>query len=371
MSGGPSIIFHLDDARLGSDGHEQVCALHEGLLALGEDSRMICHRGGALHEWLVRQRLPHYALPFAGRHDLAAAWRIRHLVRDASTVLHAHTPQAHQLALWVRRFGGRARLVVSRRPDPATGGGWTRHWPSGTRGIDRFVAATPAVERDLVGAGIDPSRIRHVPAGIDLSGFAEVEPDLRWRARLRLQPGELLFCSLAEPGSRDAAALLPAFRHFLDGGGSGRLVILAGGEPDDELLRRHRQLGLADHVFLDPTSGELPGRLCASDVFVSGAVGPETAPGVLDAMALARPVVAVRSPATAQAVVDAETGLLVDSANPSALAHAMGVLQRSAATRQRMGLAGAARVQRFDLRQTVADTLAVYRELFVGPEVAA
>ena len=39
-------------------------------------------------------------------------------------------------------------------------------------------------------------------------------------------------------------------------------------------------------------------------------------------------------------------------------------LQQSAASRQRMGLAGQRKVEQFDVRRTVELTLAAYRELF-------
>jgi glycosyltransferase involved in cell wall biosynthesis len=85
---------------------------------------------------------------------------------------------------------------------------------------------------------------------------------------------------------------------------------------------------------------------------------------ILDAMALARPVVATSAGGIVDAVEHEETGLLVPPGDAGALARALKDLQESAATRQRMGLAGLRKVEEFDLQHTVQRTISAYQELF-------
>lgn len=365
MSASPTTIFHLDDTRTWRGGEQQVLYLHQGLLALGEDSRVVCQRHGALHQRLVAERLPHYAIGINGGHDLAAAWRIRHLARDASCVLHTHTSHAHDLGLWVRRLGGRARLVVSRRVDFPVGRGRSGRWKYRNRRVDRYLAISSAVERELLQGGVDADRIRRVPSGVDLSRFEGVDPDQHWRASLGLRPGEVLFCNVAALAPhKDQQTLLRGFRAFLDDGGAGRLVILGEGELRNDLERLRAQLGLESDVLLPGFTPDVLPRLRAADVFVLSSRTEGLGTSILDAMALARPVVATRAGGIVDAVVDGETGRLVEPGDPAALAAALLELQRSAATRQRMGLAGQARAGQFDVRRTIELTLDAYRELF-------
>lgn len=369
MSPGPTAIFHLDDAATWRGGEQQVLYLHRGLLAHGQDSRVICQRGGAFHERLAAERLPHYAIRMVGGHDPGAALRIAQLLRDPASILHTHTSHTHDLALWAARFGARGKVVVSRRVDFPVGRGWTGRWKYRNRRVDRYLAISSAVEQELRNGGVQPDRIRRVPSGVDLTRFEGVEPDLQWRAGLGLAPGELLFCNVAALAPhKDQATLLDAFRAFLDHGGKGKLVILGEGELRGALEHQRARLNLAADVFLPGFTEAVLPRLRAADVFVMSSVTEGLGTSILDAMALARPVIATRAGGIVDAVTAGETGLLVPPSDPGAMAAALADLQNSAASRQRMGLAGQRKVEEFDVRRTVELTLAAYRELFDHPE---
>jgi glycosyltransferase involved in cell wall biosynthesis len=255
--------------------------------------------------------------------------------------------------------------VVSRRVDFPVGGSRTGRWKYRNHRVDRYLAISSAVFDELVSAGISADRIRRVPSGIDLGRFEQVEPELRWRAGLGLAPGELLYCNVAALAPhKDQDMLLRAFRIFLDRGGTGSLVILGEGELRGALEDQRRRLRLEERVFLPGFTPEVLPRLAAADVFVMSSRTEGLGTSILDAMALARPVVATRAGGIVDAVADGETGHLVEVGDEDGFADALAALQSSAATRQRMGLAGQARVREFDVRRTVELTLAAYRELF-------
>lgn len=364
MPTGPTTIYHLDDASSWRGGQQQVLYLHRGLLAADEDSRVICQQGGDFHERLVQEKLPHYAIHMVGGHDLVAARKIARLTASPASILHAHSSHAHDLGLWSGRLAGRARLVVSRRVDFPVGRGWAGRWKYRNRRVALYLAISSAVQAELEAAGIAAQRIRRIPSGIDFTRFDGVEPDLQWRSGFGLAPGELLFCNVAALAPhKDQATLISAFRHFLDAGGSGKLVILGEGDLRAGLEEQVSDLGLEKAVFLPGFTPEVLPRLAASDVFVMSSSTEGLGTSILDAMALARPVVATRAGGIVDAVEHGETGLLVAPRDPAALSGALADLQRSAASRQRMGLAGLARVEQFDVRRTVELTRAAYREL--------
>jgi glycosyltransferase involved in cell wall biosynthesis len=297
--------------------------------------------------------------------DPGGAWRLRNLLRDPATVVHAHTPDAAHLALWARRLGARAKLVVSHRGDFPMGKRWLGRRKGPDRRIDRYLANSSAAESDLARAGVPANSMRLIPHGIDFTRFANVQPDLGWRLHFGLEPGELLFTNVAALAPRkDQPTLIRAFRRFLDLGGHGKLVVLGEGESRPELERLKGQLGLQDHVFLPGFEPEILPKMRAADVYVASARSDGLGCAILDAMVLARPVVATGAGGIVDAVESGETGLLVPPEDPAALARGMLDLQQSAATRQRMGLAGQRKVEQFDVRRTVELTLASYRELF-------
>jgi glycosyltransferase involved in cell wall biosynthesis len=338
------------------------------LLALDLDSRVVCQADGALVERLRRERLPHYAMRMIGGLDPGGSWRLRNLLRDPATVLHAHTPNARGIAVWARRLGARSKLVVSHRGDfPVGQSRWSRREHLDRR-IDRYLANSSVAESHLSRAGVSAGSMRLVPHGVDFTRFADVQPDLGWRLHFGLEPGELLFANVAALTARkNQDTLLRAFRRFLDDGGQGKMVVLGEGESRAGLERLKRQLGLDQMVFLPGFEPEILPKMRAADVFVASSSADCLGSAILDAMALARPVLATEAGGIADAVDHGETGLLVPPEDPSALARGMLDLQRSAATRQRMGLAGQRKVEQFDVRHTVELTLAAYRELFESP----
>jgi glycosyltransferase involved in cell wall biosynthesis len=85
---------------------------------------------------------------------------------------------------------------------------------------------------------------------------------------------------------------------------------------------------------------------------------------VLDAMAMGHAVVGTKAGGIPEAVIDDETGLLVDTADARALAVAIVRLLKDAELRKQFGEAGRARVtEHFGVDRLVEGTLDVYRRI--------
>ena len=364
MSADPGPILHLDDATTWRGGQQQVLYLHQGLRALDVDSRVVCRRGSVLHERLRAEGLPHYAFDHMGAHDVIAARTLSRLCRLEDAILHAHTSHAHDLALWTHRLGARAPVVVSRRVDFPVGRGLVSGRKYRSRRVRRYLAISSAVERELLAGGVEPDRITRVPSGIDLSRFEDVEAHHAWKASIGLQPGELLFGSVAALAPhKDQATLLEAFARFLGAGGSGRLVILGEGELRADLEARRSRLGLDDRVLLPGFAEDVLPLLASFDVFVLTSKTEGLGTSILDAMATGRPVLATRAGGIVDAITDDVSGRLVDVGDVDGIARALSELQRSATLRQRLGHAAREAVAAFDVRNTVERTRDVYLEL--------
>ena len=101
-----------------------------------------------------------------------------------------------------------------------------------------------------------------------------------------------------------------------------------------------------------------------ADLFVMSSVTEGLGSAVLDAMAMGHAVVGTEVGGIPEAVVPYETGLLVDSANPKALANAIVKLLKNPDVRKRYGEAGKKRVaEQFGVDRLVEATLDVYRRV--------
>jgi glycosyltransferase involved in cell wall biosynthesis len=109
---------------------------------------------------------------------------------------------------------------------------------------------------------------------------------------------------------------------------------------------------------------DVPWLLAAADVLVWPATVPHFARPVIEAGAMARPVIASDFAASRETVVDGETGILVAPRDPGALAEAIARVFSDAQAARRMGEAGyrLAR-ERYDARRGAESIMAIYDQV--------
>ena len=132
----------------------------------------------------------------------------------------------------------------------------------------------------------------------------------------------------------------------------------------DEVLALVDSLRLSDKVVFTGLRLDMPEVLSALDVFVLPSYW-EGMPGVvLEAMAMARPVVTTRVRGCREVTVDGETGILVPPRDVRALADAIIRLLNDKELARDMGLAGRKRVEeRFDRDKVIRKQLDALAEL--------
>ncbi len=138
-------------------------------------------------------------------------------------------------------------------------------------------------------------------------------------------------------------------------------------EYEASLHRLSIELGVAERVVFTGQLDDPRPALAALDVFVQP--GDPEAFGLVnvEAMAMAKPVVAFAHGALPEIVVHGETGLLVPPGDEHALAEAACSLLRDPALRARMGAAGRRRVtQQYAIERTVAEVEALLAQLVPG-----
>lgn len=227
-----------------------------------------------------------------------------------------------------------------------------------SRGVARYIAVSGAVKAAVVrDEGVDPHRVTVIHNGIDLTRYADHGLSrAAERVRLGLPDDAVVVGSVANFNPvKGHVTLVEAFARLVTArGDQGPPVwlVLAGDGPLREVIeRRIAALGLQDRVVLAGLSHDARRELLASDVFVLPSETEGFSNAIVQAMALARPVVACDVGGNPEAVAAGETGLLVPARDPEAMARALELLVADPGARKRMGEAGARRARemfRFD-----------------------
>ena len=226
--------------------------------------------------------------------------------------------------------------------------------------ISRF---TGRVIRTVVRPDVPVSLL---PPGVDIERFrpADVGGDVRRRYGLFDRPVVACVSRLVERKGQDVLIrAMPAIRRRVPDA----CLLIVGGGPDRPRLETLASSAPAGSVILagELADDVLPSVYAAADVFAmpcrSRFAGLEVEGfGIvfLEAAASGKPAVAGNSGGAAEAVMDGETGLVVDGRHEGAVAEAVSALLADPARAAAMGKAGRARAERLFAWPRLADRLA-------------
>jgi glycosyltransferase involved in cell wall biosynthesis len=141
----------------------------------------------------------------------------------------------------------------------------------------------------------------------------------------------------------------------------------------DGLRRQAERLGIADRVRLPGECNDMPAALMRSNVVVHASTQPEAfGRVVIEAQAMARPVIAADLGGPVETVNDGVTGWRVPPGQPSALAAVIdSVLALPPERRAAIGAAARTAVLARCTKRAMQDmTVGVYRELLAAPAPA-
>lgn len=218
---------------------------------------------------------------------------------------------------------------------------------SGITAVSRFTAQ--ALERLLSPS----STLDVVHPGVDAARFSPDADGTSVRERYGLEGRKVVLCASRLVPRKGQDVLLAGLRLLRDLVPDALLVLVGDGPYRSRLEELAGSAPVGSVVFAGQVSDEeLPAYYAAGDVFAMpcrsrwGGLEVEGFGIVfLEAAATARPVVAGRSGGAEEAMVDEETGLLVEGREPKAVAVAVASLLRAPEVGARMGRAGRLRVE--------------------------
>jgi len=327
----------------------------------GVDSRLCCIPGGSLEREARSRQVPLLLKADLARNYtpwgiLRAARQIARMVRDERVdILHAHTSHDHWLsALALSRFSSDPVPLIRTHHETRrirVGRVWRRIFNHHTV---KNITVSRSSRDYFVGSGaMRPERVETIYGGLDFSRFQTSSPAPDVRAAWGLPPDSILVAHLSHIGpDRRQREALEAFALVAQDTPSAFLVFLGQGNKSTvrDLKQSIATLPVARRVIFskDHTAAGIswPDQLAAVDRVLVLAVGSEgSSRGVMEAMALERPVIGTRAGVLPELIEAGVTGWLVDPERPDSIAEALRESFTHPEDAARRGAAGAQRIR--------------------------
>lgn len=366
-------ILHINTERTWRGGEQQTLYLLRSLIEKQITCHLVCQAGSPMAERAVTAGVKVFPIAMHGEIDLAAGFRIRKLIRKFRyQIVHSHTSHAHSLAFLASIGTGVVRLVT-RRVDFSI----FRHSFLKLSGIkyrymaDHYIAISQKIKDVMVADGIPGRRIFVVHSGIDPQRFSSAtggqllsEFDIKENQKVVINVAHLA-------GHKGQEYLVRAIPRVLERLPDTRFFIVGQGELLDKLQETASGLGLTKELIFTGFRNDVADFYRIANLYVMSSVQEGLGTAVLDALALAKPVVATSAGGLPEIIDDGKTGRLVAPGDPEALARGMIDMLSDDHRAASMAAAGRQRVlQDFSVDAMVEKNIDVYRRILRDSGVA-
>jgi len=356
-------IVHLEAGTHLYGGALQVLYLVEGLAKRGVENLLVVPKGSAVETEAVRRGLPVKPIAMAGEADLAFPFRFRKLLREETPdIVHLHSRRgADTLGALTTKLAG-IPTVLSRRVDNPEAG-WSL--AAKYRLYDRVITISEAIRTVLITQGVPEEKVRCVHSALDPTPHRGRCNRSAFQKEFGLRDGGRVVGMAAQFIERKGhGTLLEAIPEILRGQPDTHFLLFGQGPLRGEIEARVREEGLEGKVSFPGFRDDLPALLPCLDLLVHPAMMEGLGIILLQASASGIPIVASRAGGIPEAVVDGETGILVEPGDATALSTAACTLLADPARARQMGQAGRRRVRElFSVDRMVEGNLGVYRSI--------
>jgi len=288
--------------------------------------------------------------------------KLRRLIRQTgASLLHANGSRAMFYAGLAGRLGGQPVIWHVRVADQ-------------DRLFDRFLAKLARliiVNSQAVGkrfAWAPSLKVRCVYNGVDLIQFSPRLPPQGLRQSLGLPENGPVILSVGRFVRFKGYEYLLEAAHLIREAVPGvHWIVVGDGELKKELEEKRRSLGLDARVHFPGWREDIPELLSLCNIFVLPSIGEHFGRVLIEAMAMAKAVVATSSGGVPEIVLDGGTGFLVPPAQAEPLAHAVLSLLNDPQQAAALGAAGRRRAEtQFSITRHVEAVESLYRQAMEG-----
>lgn len=298
---------------------------------------------------------------------------LRRLIRQYRiTTVHIRFFRLNQLVPWAVKLAGAKRIVYTdAESNEATARGLRRalkrlHIRLATAPNTRLIAISEFVKGRMVESGVPAGKITVVHNGVDLTRFT---PDPTAKDQLRekfnIASDELILTTISRlVDVKHVDVILNACAILKSRGVKFRLLIVSPGGPlEGELKNLCRSLNLDNQVIWHGATPKPEEILQGTDIFILASCGEAFGNVLVEAMACGVPVVASRSGAAPEIIVDAETGFLAEPRDPESFAKGIEALVTDSEFRRLQSHTASEKAHSFTVERAVKHTSDVYEAL--------
>ncbi len=357
-------ILHTESS-LGWGGQERrILAEAMVMRQRGHRVSLACDPEGELCARSRAQDLPVTPVRFGGARNLTAFAKLRRLLsRGEIEILNTHS----SLDSWVGALAWRSLmtgplLVRTRHLSTPVKNNRPTRWLYQSPAA---IITTGQVTKELLMTrlGVPARRIFSIPTGVALKEFAPRGKNRELQAKLEIPAESFIFGSVAVLRSwKGHLYLLEALQQLVEAGRPAYLVVVGEGPYREVIEEKIAALGLKDRVRLVGYQDRVAEWFALMDAVVLPSYANEGVPqSLLQALAMARPVVGTAVGGIPEVIVPEETGLLTPPKDARSLARAMDRLLADPGLGRELGRRGRELVaERFSLEQMAAEVEAVY-----------
>jgi glycosyltransferase involved in cell wall biosynthesis len=327
--------------------------------------------GGVLRSHVELLQVPVIDFPLTSFYDANMArqtWKfVSYLKKHKIEIVHSHDFYSNIFGMSGSSLAGiRGRIASKRETTGTRTRAQTTVELSAFRLAHSIVANAAAVKEQLIGDGVPADKVVVIHNGIDLNRFRQNGNRGEALQRLNLASinGRPIITIVAnfEYAVKDYPMLLRAAQRVKPEVPEAVFVIAGDGSLRKETEKLAEDMGVKESCLFIGRCASVPDLLAASDVCVLSSQAEGFSNSILEYMAAGRAVVATNVGGASEAIVEGQTGHLVQAGDDRAMAERISSLLRDPNRRREMGANGRRLVeQKFSRESRLTNTSELYK----------
>ena len=319
--------------------------------------------------------IPHFVRKPNPVRDLLTLFRLITIIRNSGChIVHTHTSKAGFLGRLAAKYCGIKVIFHSTHGtifhgyfNPVMINLYLLLEKLAANFTDKIICLSKKEIDEYLEKGIGkPENITSIYNGIDISEFekAATNPDAK-RVELSIKQSDYLGATIGRLEKvKGQQYLIEAVPFIIKDVPNFRLLIIGDGEESDNLKYLVRENNISSHVTFLGNREDILEILACIDCFYLPSLNEGFGIVLLEAMAMKKPIIATAVGGIPEVVLHGETGILVPPKDPQSISQATLTLFRNKEMRERMGLAGYARVRNyFGIENQVKATENLYEDI--------